>query len=76
MGFSEVRHKGSAVVIQLVTTDIASGHVPLIAKTLGEGPKVQHQVIDQITVLLGEALEHGRLPGRMSTILQVFFRLP
>lgn len=60
MGFPEVRHKRSAMVIQLVTTDIASGHVPLIAKTLGEGLKVQHQVIDQIAVLLGKALEHGR----------------
>ena len=76
MGFSQVRHKRSAIVVPLIPTDIAGGHMALITQALGKGLQAQHQIADQMAVLLGKAQEHGWSPGSMSTILQVFFRLP
>ena len=69
MGFSEVCHERSPVMVQLIATDVAGGHMALITQTLGEGLKGQHQVIDQMAVLLGKAEEHDQSPGSMSTIL-------
>jgi len=46
MGFSQVRHKGSAVLIPLITTHITSGHMALITQALGKGLQAQHQIAD------------------------------
>lgn len=37
MGFSQVGHKGSAVLVPLITTDVAGGDMALITQALGEG---------------------------------------
>jgi hydroxymethylglutaryl-CoA reductase len=59
MGFSQVGHKGSAVLVPLITTDIAGGHMSLISQALGKGLEAQHQIVDQMAVLLGKAQEHN-----------------
>lgn len=69
MGFTQIRHEGSAVVVPFIATDVAGGHMPLIPQALGKSLEAQHQIIDQVAVLLCEAWKHSRPTGELSTIL-------
>jgi len=69
MGFTQIRHEGSAMVVPFVTADVAGGHMSLIPQALGEGLEAQHQIVDEIAVLLSKAWKQGRPPGLLSTIL-------